>query len=75
MKHCIISMPSMTFAQKARTVLAANAIEALVSKLPHELSEKGCAWGISLACKDTEEARRILTVSDVPFKRVWHREG
>lgn len=74
MSKCIITLPSMTFAQKARLILTANRIEASVLKLPPPLSDKGCAWGISLDCEKTKDATRILTVSDLPYKKVWRQE-
>lgn len=74
MNECIITLPSMTLAQKARTVLVASGITANVTKLPPALAEKGCGWGISLSCHDTATATHILTVSDIPYKKVWRQD-
>ena len=71
MSKCIISLPSMTFAQKARLVLTANHIDASVLKLPPEFSDKGCAWGITIAKEHKASALHVLTVSDLPYKKVW----
>ncbi len=74
MSKCIITLPSMTFAQKARLVLTANKIEASVLKLPPTLSDKGCAWGVDIDCRKANDATHILTVSDLPYKKVWRQE-
>jgi len=74
MSKCIITLPSMTFAQKARLVLTANNIEASVLKLPPTLSQKGCAWGITVDCQKATDATHILKVSDLPYKKVWRQE-
>lgn len=74
MSKCIITLPSMTFAQKARLVLTANEITASVTKLPPTLAEKGCGWGIRLDCEKANEATHILSVSDLPYKKVWRQE-
>lgn len=73
MSNCIITLPSLTFAQKARLILTANKIEASVLKLPPDLSDKGCAWGISLDCLSAQNATHILSVSDLPYKKVWRQ--
>ena len=74
MSKCIITLPSMTFAQKARHVLTANHIEATVLKLPPTISEQGCAWGVALDCQKIKDATRILSISDLPYKKVWSEE-
>lgn len=74
MSKCIITLPSMTFAQKARLVLTANTIEASVLKLPPHLSDKGCQWGVVIDCEKAKDATRILTVSDLPYKKVWRQD-
>lgn len=75
MNGCIITLPSMTLAQKARTVLAANNLTANVTKLPPILAEKGCGWGVSISCHDQTAATHILTVSDIPYKKVWRQDA
>lgn len=74
MSKCIITLPSMTFAQKARLVLTANRIEAGVLKLPPALSDQGCAWGVAIDCAKAVDAARILSVSDLPYKKIWSKE-
>ncbi len=70
MSKCIITLPSMTFAQKARKALTANGFDATAEKLTPEQAEKGCGWGVALPCRSTEEALRVLDVSDIPWKRI-----
>ncbi len=75
MSKCIITVPSMTFAQKARKVLLANRIDCTVAKLTPEQAEKGCGWGIETECRNLENVTRVLDISDVPWRRILHREG
>ena len=70
MKRPIITLPSMTFAQKARTVLAASGITALPVKLTAEESAEGCAWGVAVEEARLEAALHVLNTSDLPFRRV-----
>ena len=70
MNKCIITLPSMTFAQKAKKVLSNNEIAVTVIKLSPEQAEKGCGWGIESSCQNVEEITRILDVSDIPWRRI-----
>ncbi len=68
---CTISLPSMTLAQKARGVLEANGITVHVARLSPELAKEGCAWGITLDCKALDNTKHVLSVSGIPYKKVW----
>lgn len=70
MSKCIITLPSLTFAQKARKSLAANGITATVVRLSPEQADKGCGWGIEVNCSVTAEMTRILEISDIPWRRI-----
>ena len=70
MSKCIITLPSLTFAQKARKSLAANNLTVTVVKLSPEQAEHGCGWGIEASCEATAEITRILDVSDIPWRRI-----
>lgn len=74
MTRSIITLPSMTFAQKAKATLSASEVEAIVLKLPPQLSDKGCAWGIAVNTALEDKALHILRVADLPFKKVWRQE-
>lgn len=70
MSKCRITLPSMTFAQKARKTLTANQIEATAEKLSPAESEGGCGWCVEVDCARLDEALRVLDISDVPWKKV-----
>ena len=70
MSKCIVTLPSLTFAQKARKSLAANNLTVTVVKLSPEQAEKGCGWGIEVSCETTAEITRILDISDIPWRRI-----
>ena len=73
MKRPIITLPSMTFAQKARTVLAASGITALPVRLTAEESAEGCAWGVAVEDGQLETALHVLNTSDLPFRRIINK--
>ena len=66
MSKCIITLPSLTFAQKARKVLSANNRTVTIVRLSPEQADKGCGWGIEEDCHGIEEITRILDISDIP---------
>lgn len=70
MSKCIITLPSLTFAQKARKALAASNITVTVVKLTPEQADNGCGWGIEANCVATAELTRILDVADIPWRRI-----
>lgn len=70
MSKCIITLPSLTFAQKARKALAASHIAVTVIRLSPEQADKGCGWGIEVDCLGTAEMTRILDISDIPWRRI-----
>lgn len=70
MSQCIVTLPSLTFAQKARKVLSANTISVTVIRLSPEQADKGCGWGIEIDCHSVENITRILDISDIPWRRI-----
>ncbi|MBR2987889.1 MAG: DUF3343 domain-containing protein [Clostridia bacterium] len=68
--NCIITLPSMTHAQNARERLLAHGIASGVIRLPQGLSQEGCAWGISLDCRHADEGQKVLSLSNLPFRKV-----
>lgn len=75
MSKCIITVPSMTFAQKARNALTANQIPSTVTRLTPEQAEKGCGWGVEIDCRHLEHSLHVLNTSNIPTRRVRRREG
>ncbi|MBO7740058.1 MAG: DUF3343 domain-containing protein [Clostridia bacterium] len=70
MSKCIITLPSLTFAQKARKALIASNITVTIVRLSPEQADKGCGWGIETDCSGTAEITRILDISDIPWRRI-----
>ncbi len=57
---CMATMPSMTLAMKAKSVLAARGMEAEVVGVDPALTRAGCAYGIRFDCAGRAQAERIL---------------
>ena len=74
MSKCIITLPSLTFAQKARKALAASGIPVTVVRLTPEQADKGCGWGVEVNSSGTAEMTRILDISDIPWRRILRND-
>ncbi len=70
MNRCLITLPSLTLAQKARSLLQANGIASSVERLSPERAEKGCGWGIVLSCALAQQAVRVLELSNLPYRKL-----
>lgn len=70
MKRCIVTLPTMTAAQKARSVLSANGITATVERLSPSRAEKGCGWCVEVACELSSQVIHILELSNLPYRKL-----
>ncbi len=59
-KRCTTLFSSATSAMKAQGILALNGIQVNVIKTSGSHRSSGCGFGISYACTDNDEIRRIL---------------
>lgn len=72
-KSCTAALGTMTAAQKAQKVLASAAIPSGMTKLdtsPH----RGCVWGITFSCNQTENVRSVLAAAGIAV-RSWGNEN
>lgn len=64
---CILTMKSMTFALRAKSVLDSRGISVSVVNLDPHLTERGCAYGIRFACGEQTKVKEILSERGIPF--------
>ncbi len=74
MNKIIITLPSMTFSQKARGILSVNGVDSKIIKLSPELAQKGCGWALEIDSFLLDEAVRVLNISDIPIRRIIRNE-
>ncbi len=67
---CIWTKKSMTHAVKAKRVLLGAGIPCEVVNLEAGMTEKGCAYGVSLPCGMIDEARRVLKRHDLDYGEI-----
>lgn len=64
---CIVTMKTMTNALRAKTALSAKGIRADVLNLDPSVTARGCAYGVSFFCEDSESVKRILDAKGIVF--------
>lgn len=68
---CVFTLPSPTYAMKAKKILGQSGIYSEVIKLSPERVKKGCRNGIELACVDVKRAGMILTESRINYSDIY----
>ena len=67
MKKTLITVGSVTYAQKARKILLRNGIESKLTKTDKEMLSRGCAYAVEINASDTYEAIRLLRENSIDF--------
>ena len=67
MKRTLITVGSVTYAQKARKILLRNGIEAKLTKTDKEMVSRGCAYAVEISAADIYEAIRLLRENSIDF--------
>ena len=67
--ECIAEIGSMTQALKAQRILSESAIPTTVVKSNSAKSGRGCAYGISFNCVQSENVQNALTSAGVKVRR------
>ncbi|MBR1456039.1 MAG: DUF3343 domain-containing protein [Oscillospiraceae bacterium] len=74
MTQYLITCRSLTQAQRTARLLEKHGINAAVTKIPQELSQRGCTYAVSLRRK-FEEAVTILRKNDLLNGKLYVRSG
>lgn len=79
MQSCIITTMTMTLAMKGQRLLGdahnGRSVPANVIRLPQTLTASGCAWGISIDCKQAGIAKQILENAAFPYGKFTYADG
>ena len=72
--ECIAEIGSMTQVMRAQNALSEMAIPSTIVKTNSSKTNKGCAYGLSVDCKQRENADNIFQKSNVRVRR-WKNES
>lgn len=64
---CIVTMKTMTHALRAKSVLSAKGISSDVIHLDPSVTARGCAYGVSFSCGDSDTVRRVLDGKEIAY--------
>ena len=64
---CIVTMKTMTNALRAKGALIAKGIPADVIHLDPSVTARGCAYGVSFSCGDSDGVRNVLDSKGIAF--------
>lgn len=67
---CVITTNTVTLAIKVRNALQSVGIVGEIVSLDKNLTEKGCAYGISFPCEKIYEAERALNAQKVSYGQI-----
>jgi len=66
-----ITVRSVTFGQRAESVLKKGGISCTLQRTPRWMEEQGCGYCLRLRLDDVMPAVRLLQSAQVPFRRVY----
>ncbi len=66
-----ITVRSITFGQRAESVLRKNGVSCSLQRTPKWMEEQGCGYCIRLRTHDIMPAVTLLRTGQVPFRRVY----
>ena len=71
MRVYFITVRSVTFGQRAESVLRKDGIFSALQRTPKWMEEQGCGYCLRLRMDDIMPAVRMLQSAQVPFRRVY----
>ena len=74
MRVFFITVRSVTFGQRAESVLRKGGIACSLQRTPKWMEEQGCGYCLRLRTEDVMPAVRLLRAGQVPFRRVYVQE-
>lgn len=71
MRVYFITVRSVTFGQRAESVLRKNGLSCSLQRTPRWMEEQGCGYCLRLRTEDISPAVQLLRTARVPFRRVY----
>ena len=74
MRVYFITVRSVTYGQRAESVLRRGGLHCSLQRTPKWMEEQGCGYCLRLRTEDITPAVRLLRTNQVPFRRVYVQE-
>ena len=74
MRVYFITVRSVTYGQRAESVLRKGGFHCSLQRTPKWMEEQGCGYCLRLRTEDIMPAVRLLRTNQVPFRRVYVQE-
>ena len=71
MRVFFITVRSVTFGQRAESILRKGGMSVSLQRTPRWMEEQGCGYCLRLRTHDIMPAVQLLRASQVPFRRVY----
>ena len=71
MRVYFITVRSVTFGQRAESVLRKGGIACTLQRTPRWMEEQGCGYCLRLRTEDVRPAVQLLRGAQVPYQRVY----
>ena len=71
MRVFFITVRSVTFGQRAESILKKGGFSVSLQRTPRWMEEQGCGYCLRLRTDDIMIAVRLLRTAQVPFRRVY----
>ncbi len=75
MSECMITMKSVTYAEKAKKAARSAGIVGQIVSIDPSITKRGCAYGISLPCADVAGMIALLERRKIPYGEVLGERG
>ena len=75
MSECMITMKSVTYAEKAKKAARSAGIMGKIVSIDPSITKRGCAYGISLPCGDVSGMIALLERKKIPYGEVFGERG
>ena len=75
MRIYFITVRSVTYGQRAESVLRKGSIPCSLQRTPKWMEEQGCGYCLRLRTEDITPAVRLLRSAQVPFRRVYVQQA
>lgn len=71
MRVYFITVRSVTFGQRAESVLRKGGVLCTLQRTPRWMEEQGCGYCLRVRSDDISSALRLLRSAQVPFRKVY----
>ena len=71
---CIVALRSMTYAIKTKKALEDSYIDCEIVKLEPNMTKKGCAYGVSFNCVNTNNVINAMKKSSIKYTELLNIE-